>query len=245
MEDSIQIVESETRQPRYQRIKDYILEGIATRTFKPGCKIPPELDLAKQFGVSRMTVNKAIRDLAEAGMLLRFAGDGTYVAERKAEAPLLDVNNIAQEIQARSHTHSTTLHLLRAETASEEIALRLGVHVGATIFHSLLAHREDGIPIQLEDRFVNPVWAPDYLEQDYSRITPNYYLMQHCPLTDIEHTVEAVMPGAEEQSMLEISAAEPCLLVMRRTWSHKNLVSFARLMHPGNRYKLRSQTRVS
>jgi len=244
MEDSIQVVKSETRQPRYQRIKDYILDGIAKREYTPGCKIPPELELAKLFGVSRMTVNKAIRDLAEGGILLRFAGDGTYVAERKAEAPLLDVNNIAQEIQARSHTHSTTLFLLCAEPATEEIALRLGMHVGATVFHSLLVHREDGIPIQLEDRFVNPAWAPDYLEQDYNRITPNYYLMQHCPLTDIEHTVEAIMPGTEEQSMLEISATEPCLLVMRRTWSHKNLVSFARLIHPGSRYKLRSQTRV-
>ncbi|TDR72506.1 histidine utilization repressor [Paludibacterium purpuratum] len=232
------------RQPRYQRIKEYILDGIAKRTFQPGCKIPPEIELAQLFGVSRMTVNKAIRDLSEAGILLRFAGDGTYVAERKAEAPLLDVNNIAQEIQARSHNHSITLYTLRAEPATEHIALQLGVHVGATIYHSLLVHREDGIPVQLEDRFVNPSWAPDYLAQDFTRITPNHYLMQHSPLTDIEHTVEAVMPQREEQAMLEISATEPCLLVFRRTWSHRNLVSFARLLHPGTRYKLRSQTQL-
>ncbi len=234
----------QTRQPRYQRIKDYILEGIAQRTFQPGCKIPPEIELAQHFGVSRMTVNKAIRDLAEAGILLRFAGDGTYVAERKAESPLLDVNNIAQEIEARSHMHSTSLITLRAEPASELVALQLGVHVGATIFHSLLVHREDDIPVQLEDRYVNPGWAPEYLAQDFSRITPNHYLMQHAPLTDIEHTVEAIMPQREEQALLEISASEPCLLVFRRTWSHRNLVSFARLVHPGTRYKLRSQTQL-
>lgn len=237
-------VETEARQPRYQRIKDYILNGISQGLFKPGSKIPPELELARQFGVSRMTVNKAIRDLAEAGILLRFAGDGTYVAERKTDAPILDINNISEEIQARSHNHSVTQYLLRAEPASEEIALRLGMHVGATVFHSLLVHREDGLPVQLEDRFVNPAWAPDYLEQDFSRFTPNYYLMQHCPLTDIEHTIEAVMPDSVEQSRLEIGAQEPCLLVLRRTWSHKNLVSFARLTHPGSRYKLRSQTRI-
>lgn len=244
MDDSISIVARSTRQPRYQRIKDFILDGIAKRDFQPGSKIPPEIELAQHFGVSRMTVNKAVRDLAESGILLRFAGDGTYVAERKAEAPLLDVNNIAQEIQARSHMHSTTLYTLRIEPATENIALQLGVHVGAMIYHSLLVHREDGLPVQLEDRFVNPTWAPDYLEQDYTRITPNYYLMQHSPLTDIEHTVEAVMPQQEEQAMLDIQANEPCLLVLRRTWSHRNLVSFARLIHPGTRYKLRSQTRL-
>jgi len=244
MEDSILAIDKEARQPRYQRIKDYILDGISKQEFKPGCKIPPELELAKLFGVSRMTVNKAIRDLAEAGILLRFAGDGTYVAERKTDAPLLDVNNIAQEIEARSHMHSTAVQLLCTESASEEIALRLGMHVGATVFHSLLVHLEDGLPVQLEDRFVNPAWAPGYLDQDFTRMTPNYYLMQNCPLTDIEHSVEAIIPGEQEQDMLGITKDEPCLLVQRRTWSHKNLVSFARLVHPGSRYKLRSQTRV-
>jgi GntR family histidine utilization transcriptional repressor len=245
MEELMLAEELESRQPRYQRIKDYILDGISKRMFKPGCKIPPELELAKLFGVSRMTVNKAIRDLAEAGILLRFAGDGTYVAERKADAPLLDVNNIAEEIQARGHTHSASLHMLRAEPAGEEIALRLGVHVGATVFHSLLVHREDAVPVQLEDRYINPAWVPDYLEQDFALITPNYYLMRHCALTDIEHSVEAIMPGQGEQAMLDITKAEPCLLVLRRTWSHKNLISFARLLHPGSRYKLHSQTRIS
>ena len=54
--------------PHYLRIRDFILDGIKQRTFAPGAKIPPEVELARQFGVSRMTVNKAIRDLAEAGV---------------------------------------------------------------------------------------------------------------------------------------------------------------------------------
>ncbi|KJV31825.1 GntR family transcriptional regulator [Aquitalea magnusonii] len=235
---------SATAQPRYLRIKEYILEGIRKKEFLPGCKIPPELELASQFSVSRMTVNKAVRDLAEAGILLRFAGDGTYVAERKAESPLLDINNIAAEVAARGHTHSADVHQLETIAAGEEIALQLGVKVGTPIYHSILVHREDGLPIQLEDRYVNPAWAPDYILQDFTRRTPNEYLMETCPLTDIEHSVEAILPDARELAMLDIAAGEPCLLVLRRTWSYKNLVTFARLVHPGGRYKLRSQSRV-
>nr|WP_197687017.1 histidine utilization repressor [Chromobacterium sp. ASV5] len=231
-------------QPRYQRIKDYILSGIRDRQFLPGSKIPPELELARQFGVSRMTVNKAVRDLAEAGILLRFAGDGTYVAERKAESPLLDINNIAAEIEARGHSHSAEVHVLEAMPANEEVALRLGVKVDSMVYHSLIVHFEDEVAIQLEDRYVNPAFAPEYLLQDYTRRTPNDYLMHSSPLTDIEHSVEAILPSALEQRLLQLSASEPCLLVLRRTWSHKKLVSFARLTHPGLRYKLRSQTRV-
>lgn len=231
--------------PHYQRIKDYILTGIRDRRYPPGAKIPPELELAKQFGVSRMTVNKAVRDLAEAGILLRFAGDGTYVAERKAESPLLDVNNIAEEIHARGHEYGADVLELAAYQASDEVALRLGVRVGSTVFRSLIVHREDGIAIQLEERYVSPEWAPDYLEQDFRHATPNEYLMRTCPLTDIEHVVEAILPDSREQQLLGIPDNEPCILVLRRTWSHKNLVSFARLTHPGSRYKLRSRTRVN
>jgi len=235
MEDTIQMIGQSARPVLYQDIKDYILDGIANQTFKQGSKIPPELELAKRFGVSRMTVNKAIRDLAGAGVLLRFAGDGTYVAERKEAVPLLDISNIAQEIQGRNHHHSIYVRLLRAELATEEVSALLCVPLGSTVFHSLLIHKEDGLPVQHEDRYVNPAWAAGYLEQDFSRITPNSFLLQHCPLTDIEHTVEAIVPGSEEQALLE---------VLRRSWSHKNLVSFARLTHPGSRYKLRSQIHV-
>ncbi|MDF0604695.1 histidine utilization repressor [Neisseriaceae bacterium TC5R-5] len=231
-------------QPHYLRIKQYIMDGIRSRQFVPGGKIPGEVELARQFQVSRMTVNKALRDLAEAGILQRFAGDGTYVAERKAESPLLQINNIAEEIEARGHQHSAQLYKLESLSASEDIALRLGVPENSTVYRSLIVHKENGVAIQVEDRYINPVFAPDYLEQDFTRRTPNDYLMKNCPLTDIEHSVEAVLPTAQEQQMLELSTAEPCLQVLRRTWSHKKLVSFARLLHPGSRYKLRSHTRV-
>ncbi|WP_171013638.1 histidine utilization repressor [Chitinivorax sp. B] len=231
-------------QPRYQAIKSYLLQRIREQTYQPGSKIPPEVQLAEQFGVSRMTVNKAIRDLVGDGMLVRFAGDGTYVADTRAESPLLSVCSIAGEIRRRGHEYDNTVLMLRSEVVDDTIALRLGVRVGTAVYHSMIVHRENGIPIQLEDRYLNPRWVPNYLEQDFADITPNEYLTQACPLSDIEHIVEAIMPDEETQRLLEISPNEPCLLVHRRTWSADRLVSFARLTHPGTRYKLRSQVHV-
>ncbi|MEN9658691.1 MAG: histidine utilization repressor [Pseudomonadota bacterium] len=230
--------------PIHLRIRQFILDGIKERRFLPGAKIPTEAELVLQFGVSRMTVNKAVRDLASEGVLIRFAGDGTYVAERKAESPLLDVNNIAEEIKGRGHSYRAAIILLRAEPATAEVALWLGLATDAQLFHSVIVHFENEMAIQIEDRYVNPAFAPDYLQQDFSNETPNAYLMRSCPLSDIEHTVEAVLPMAAEQALLNISEGEPCLRVLRRTWSHKHLVSFSRLLHPGSSYKLRSQTRV-
>ena len=104
----------------------------------------------------------------------------------------------------------------------------------------VLSILQDGVPIQLEDRFVNPRWVPHYLDTDFARQTPNEVLVASCPISDVEHVVEAVQVDAQVAAWLEIDRAAPCLSVIRRTWSDEHLVSYARLIHPGDRYKLRS-----
>jgi GntR family histidine utilization transcriptional repressor len=230
--------------PRYQQIKDSILDGIREARYLPGNRIPSELKLAADFGVSRMTVNKAIHDLAKAGVVTRIAGSGTFVAEAKSVSPLMDVSNIAAEIRRRGHVYSARVLLHGSGPVTEAIALQLGIRLGDIAGHARIVHCDNGVPILLEDRFVNLAWAADFLDQDFSRITPHEYLMEACPLTDIEHTVEAVLPDPAQQAALDIPAGEPCLLVHRRTWSGQHLVSFARIWHPGSRYKLRSHTRL-
>ena len=114
----------------------------------------------------------------------------------------------------------------------------LGLSTGQTLFHSLIVHYEDDLPVQLEDRLVNPLVAPDYLSQDYHRLTPYTYLMQVAPLTAGEHIVEAVLPDARQRKYLSLDEHEPCLLIRRQTWSDTKIVTYARLLYPGSRYKL-------
>ena len=98
--------------------------------------------------------------------------------------------------------------------------------------------RLDGAPFQLEDRWVNPAVARDYLEVDLTRQTPNEYLMRATPLSDVEHRLEAVLPGPMEQELLGIDGRQPCLLLHRRTWSGGRIASRAWLTHPGDRFYL-------
>ena len=109
---------------------------------------------------------------------------------------------------------------------------------GTDLFHSRLVHRLDGAPFQLEDRWVNPAVAPDYLGVDLTRQTPNEYLMRVAPLSDVEHRLEAVLPGPVEQKLLGIARQQPCLLLHRRTWSGGRVASRAWLTHPGDRFYL-------
>jgi GntR family histidine utilization transcriptional repressor len=226
--------------PRYKAIEAFLLERIQSGVYPVNHQIPAEEQLARDFGVSRMTANKAIRDLVQQGYLLRQAGLGTFVTDRKAESSLHDVLNIATEVRGRGHVYSNDVIRCEALAADDEVALRLGMRLGAEVFHSILVHREDGVPIQLEDRFVNPRWVPDYLQHDFSLQTPNEVLVSSCPISDVEHVVEAVLVGAQVAQWLAIEPSAPCLSVIRRTWSDEHLISYARLTHPGDRYKLRS-----
>jgi GntR family histidine utilization transcriptional repressor len=92
--------------------------------------------------------------------------------------------------------------------------------------------------VQLEERYVNPRCAPDYVEQDFGRETPNAYLSRIAPLTSVEHTIEAILPDARVAGHLGLKSPQACLQVLRRTWSGENVVTFARLIHPGDRYRL-------
>lgn len=228
-------------QPHYLRIKEYIYQEIRERRYPPASRVPSEIELAKTFQVSRMTANRAIRELVNEGILVRHQGLGTFVVDIQAESPLLEIRNIAAEVRGRGHSYSNELCLLQREQATAAVAARLGVAVDNPVFHSLILHKENGLPIQLEDRFVNSAIVGGYLEQDFARITPNQYLSELFPLSEVEHSIEAVLPDPQARELLKIGEFEPCLQVSRRTWSDGHLISSARLIHPGSRYRLSSR----
>lgn len=224
--------------PLYQQVKDYIVGRILAGEWAEGEKVPSENALTRELNVSRMTVNRALRELTGEGWLDRMQGAGTFVAETKPQSEILSIHNIAVEIRGRGHTYAAEVHLLRRERARALEAKLLGLERGEPLFHSVIVHRENGVPVQLEDRYVNPAAAPDYLAQDFTRITPNEYLTQAAPVSEAEHVVMAVMPSAAERKLLEMAAGEPCLLLRRHTWSGRQPVTWALLLHPGPRYRL-------
>lgn len=230
--------------PRYQQIKTYLLERIHARQWPPGHKIPTEMALSEQFSVSRMTANKAITELVKEGFLERTPRLGTFVCNKKAESPLMEIRNIADEVKNRGHHYSSDVISQSTIHATEDIALRLGVRQGTEVYFTQIVHFENSLPIQLEERWVNPEHAPAYIKQDFSTQTPNEYLVKACPLSDIEHVVEALLPPQRIAELLNVSQYSPCLLLNRRTWSNKNLISTALLYHPGNKYKLSSRAQV-
>jgi GntR family histidine utilization transcriptional repressor len=220
--------------PIFQRIKDYLIAEIASGRWKEGDLVPSEQALVRQFGVSRMTVNRAVRELTAEQVLTRRQGAGTFVAPRKYQATLVEIRNIADEIRARGHVHRSAPHLMEQAVASAGLAAQLDVAEGSPLFHSVIVHFEDEVPIQLEDRWVNPASAPDYLRQDFSSITPNEHLMKVAPLSGATYRIEALPAPAQVAGMLAVEPGACCLVLTRTTTSRALVASVATMWHPGH-----------
>ena len=184
-----------------------------------------------------MTVNRAIRELSDEQIVERVQGSGTYVAQQKYQATLVEIRNIAEEIAARGHRHRSELHRLERVKAGELLARAFRVSPGHTLFHSVVVHFENDQPIQVEDRHVNPEVAPDYLAQDFTSQTPNAYLMRVAPLQGVSFEIEAVLPPASVAEMLAMPPGEPCLVLRRQTRSMGKVASVAAMWHPATRYQ--------
>ena len=224
--------------PKFAQIKQFIVDKISSATWQENQRVPSENELSNQFSVSRMTARRALSELTEAGILTRSQGLGTFVASFKSQSSLLEIKNIADEVKERNGNYSCTVLALESLPAITSIAIALGIKVNSTVYRSVLLHNENTKPLQIEERFVNPTFATQYLQQNFTLLTPHEYLSNVAPLTQATHTVEAIMPNKQMCQWLNLSSQEPCLQLIRRTWSSNGIVSYARLISPGSKYRL-------
>ena len=230
-------------QPLYLQVKRHILENIGSGKWTASDRVPSENEIVKTFGISRMTANRALRELQDEGVLVRVAGVGSFVAERQARAHPLEIRSIADEIRERGSVHRAEVVALERVRAVGGLAEDFRVAPRTELFFSALVHFEDDRPVQIEDRYVLAKLAPAYLKVDFSRTTPHDYLIEAAPLQEAEHVLRAVMPDVRTRKLLAMPRGEPCLLVIRRTWSAGAIASVANLHYPGSRYELSGRFR--
>jgi len=230
-------------QPLYLQVKRHILDNISAGKWTAATRVPSENDIVRSFGVSRMTANRALRELRDEGVLVRVAGVGSFVAERPAHAHPLEVRSIADEIRARGHTHRAEVISLERVRAVADLAADFGVAPRTELYRSVIVHCENDRPLQLEDRCVLARLAPGYLSIDFSRTTPSDHLLKVAPLQEAEHVLRAVMPDERTRKLLAMPRGEPCLLMIRRTWADGVIASIAKLYYPGSRHELSGRFR--
>ncbi len=233
-----------SRVPLYERVKQHVLSRMESGEWGPGTRLPSEHELVATLGISRMTVHRAFRELSDQGLVARVQGVGTFVSSVKPQSSLIEIRDIADEIAARGHVHSMRLLQLESVRADQASSEMFDVRIGSKLFHSVMVHAENGVPIQFEERLVTPFFAPLYLMQDFTATTTTKYLQSIAVPTQMAQEVFAVRPSATICKALTIGPSEACLQLVRQTWVKDIPATRTLLTYPGSRYSLGSRYEV-
>ena len=236
--DSFGAIDKGAPEPIYSQIKKIVQRRIASGDWCAGQKLPSENDFVAALDVSRMTVNRALRELTQEGLIRRVHGLGSFVAEMPRHASLIELQDIASEIEQDGKRHRCRVVALESVVSEAEIASLFDLAPGTPLYYLRALHYQDDLPMQLESRHVNPEAVPDFLKQDFTRQTATAYLLQQYQPDEMEHRVRAVMPDRETRDWLQMQAGEPCLQLLRRTWNQGRVVTRVTLTYPGGRYEL-------
>ncbi|MBS9780567.1 MAG: UTRA domain-containing protein [Moraxellaceae bacterium] len=225
--------------PAYQQIKDYILQAIHNGEWTTGTAIPTEMSLAEQFNVSRMTVNRALKELSEEKVLERRQGSGTFVAQKHFNHTFVEVRNIADDIR---HTGKS----YRAEVIAKKFCevsvlpseIRKLFQNSPKLFQLDIIHYSDDVPIQYEQRWVNSKLVPEFCEQDFTITNTSDYLIHNVPLVKGSYVIQAKFPNADIADKLQMSEKQPALLLSRYTYSTDELVvTYVQMWHNGEHFQ--------
>jgi GntR family histidine utilization transcriptional repressor len=224
-------------QPTWQVVRAEILRRIRARYWEPGALIPGEMVLAKKFGCARATVNRALRDLAEEGLVERRRKAGTRVALHPVRKATLEIPVTRIEVEKRgaSYRHA----VIERETAKppELVASKLGSGV-KKLLHLRSLHFADDHPFIYEDRWVNQVAVPDVMKESFEHVSTNEWLVRNAPFTHGDITFGAENTTEAEAQLLEAHEGDAILVIQRITWSEKMPITFVRLAHaPGHRLR--------
>lgn len=230
----------EPDQHLYEKIKATIDRRVEAEEWPAEFQVPAEVELAEEFGASRLTVRRALRELQAEGVLIRIQGRGTFVVGRRMQCAIFNISDMAEEIVFNGGAHACNVIQLGVVPREDPQSNMLALGPDGVVFHARLLHLEDGTPIQLEDRYVNASEAPSFLEQDFSKITPHAYLLRETTVTSVDNMIRAIRPDADACRLLQIDSTQPCLLLDRSTWREGTPVTRSRFLYPGDRYRLRS-----
>jgi GntR family transcriptional regulator, histidine utilization repressor len=215
------------------------IEGkILSGEWRPGHRIPFEHELSASYGCARMTVNKALTQLARAGLIERRRRVGSFVAQPPSRSALLEIPEIRVEVESLGLPYRfEVLHRRRRAAKASDAGALEGLD-GGDVLELVCRHWAGERPFCLEERLINLAQAPEAELERFEDHAPGAWLLSRAPWTSAEHRIRARAADAKTAKRMEVQAGAPCLSVERRTWSGAAPVTYVKLTYPGESHEL-------
>lgn len=230
--------------PIYKTVKSTVLARIRSGELAFGAPLPCEEDLAEEFGCARLTVHRALRELADEGYLERRRRAGTRVATRASRGVRLAIARVDEEVFARNAVYRYELLTREVVAPPADVAAALALAKGRSALHVTCRHWADARVFQFEDRWINLDAVPAAAAQAFLRFGPNRWLLEMVPFSDLHHEIGAVAADAADAALLEVPVGHALLQIRRRTLLQSDGITVVRLAHPGELFSLSSDPRT-
>ena len=214
----------------WQDVQDEVLQRIQSRQWKPGALIPNEVALAEEFGCARATVNRALRAVADQGLIDRRRKAGTRVALHPVRRATLKIPIIRQEIEGLGRTYSYHLVSSEMKVPPQSIGFQMNVAEGLPQLHLSAIHKADGKPYVFEDRWLNPDAVDHLADVDFDLQNANEWLVQNAPFTHGDISFSAAKASRSDAQNLETQVGEPLFVIERMTWNDTRAITWVKLL---------------
>jgi GntR family transcriptional regulator, N-acetylglucosamine utilization regulator len=227
--------------PLYHQLKTAILREIQRGRWKPGDRLPTEDALMTRYHVSKITVRQALRELAQMGYIRRAQGRGTFVLHPPLEEGPRELTSFTGEM--RGHGRVATSRVIDQEivAAPADIASRLDIAAGASVFRLQRLRLADGEPMGLQTAYIPVALVPDiellsFDDASLYEVLASRYSLQ--PVSARE--AHMAVPASEEAALLlQVPAGSPVLSAERlTTLADGRPLEYVHSVMRGDRYKV-------
>ena len=222
----------------HERILADIEGRILSGEWPPGARIPFEHELSARYGCSRMTVNKAVTQIASAGLIERRRKAGSFVMRAPSRSALLEIPDIKSEVVALGLTYHFEILARRRRRGTPADAGRLAAIGAGSVLDLTCRHWAGKRPFCLEERLISLTATPEAAAETFAQIAPGAWLLARAPWTTAEHRIRARHADARRAVLLDVPPGAACLTIERRTWSGDAAITHVRLTYPGESHEL-------
>jgi len=232
-----QVIDERDGSSLYDRIRQDIEDKVMSGVWAPGHRIPFEHELMKQYGCSRMTINRALATLVERGLIERRKRAGSFVMAPKSHQAVFALPELRSHIISQGKTYDFDLleREVRRANASDRSHLNMA---SGEVLHLKCIHYVDAKPYAFENRLINLELVPEARTVSFDREPPNSWLFDHVPWSDARHQISAINPDAEVARKLGIREESACLMVERWTWRVPEKTTYVQMIHPGSIFSI-------
>ncbi|MFA5121613.1 GntR family transcriptional regulator [Zavarzinia sp.] len=227
--------------PLFKQIGRAVTEQILKGRYKQGEKLPSEAELTEIFNTSRQTVNKAITELAKSGLVERNRRAGTVVSWQFQERFVLPLRDISDEIEEGRQIYEYRILERKVLRNGKGGVTWPALATDARLLYIEAIHLADGLPVQLETRYINFDAFPEVEHESFQDVPPSKWLLDNIPWSEVEHTVRATNASADLAHKLGVKVGAALLVVDRQTFHRGQPITVVHLTYPGDRFSIKGR----